>query len=1216
MKKLSITSISLIFLLMTSMVVITVPAQNSNSNPETQGVTPKGSIIWENIGGMTGEITTEMELVDQTNGGHPDTVLVGTNGGAMAIDLLSGEIYTRYTTLDPVLSIADLADIDGLGRNDFVITTHDQQTPNVIAVSTETGGTLWKFKPMVQAFTETDGLIDMETISWCVDSISAGSGKDVVVSSWRMVHRLSGDDGDVLWTFKGGNDIWTVVVSEDLTGDGESDVLAGTQDGDIHLLNGETGSEVWGHDLTQRYEKVIVLNSKGESGGGEVNIAIDLSLWSILTIEDVDRDGVPDVFVSSEDGFITLISGDGGDILWSKKIVLQNEPTIDEEELVGVQSGIDSPLNFFNPRLTTIDDFDGDGLRDILVMGITRSYEGTAKIISSSTGGPMTRQGKGDRDSGGKSASQDDEELVDLDDESILFTTSGTDALDIPVIWSTEAIVNPNGTGNYSLLLPHRNKIKLIDTVTKNTTTYFDHPILENAWLGRFQLKFFDNPDDSHQQLMIMTIGISGVMVVDPQTQEVLWDVNNMESVEVLDISDITGDGTGDLMVLSSLGASSQVRSIYTIDRVTGEELWRHSVSLSEIATMGARGIIVEHDLTGDGNVDVLAYRQSDEGGKLLERGNHSFVFVLEGTSGNMVWERQVTNQLFYNSSLNASEGVYEDFNAVNRRIASLDLSSDLSGDNIPDVIVGGEAGTIYLLDGSNGMQLWNMTNNDIGWLPWYPQVDFVDDDPTNGLLITDLSSNIFFSNIWANGSLSANYSWRYPQNLSSPDNDEILPGSIRLIEDLDGDGRSDVVYFSIEEQVGDDEGAQDTYACHVLSGLNGHALGPGFSIGAGSPFSTFAPGVYTESEGFFIQDLNGNGVKDAVIFKTAEGKRAPPQIIAIDGGTHQEIWVNDEIFAFAFSGGNPLRIIDDSNGDGTPDILVGSGRWGTQGADIHILDGATGDRLDLIEYEEQTEFSDWNMAQPVDWISTIGDVSGDGVEEMLVQRVAQVNDEEAIVLEIVDIQAGELIRQVPVGYAVAKDNGDINSDGKSDILVSQGNSMYCLDGSYSLSILSPVVDDDVEDEFVLKWNLDSVDCEVFVDGISFGTFSDGDASLTLSGGEHEIIVETTDEFGGLLSDTITVNVPESNAPLIIEIIVVVIFIIALVAIFMMKRTKLKKREEYWRKKRREIEASKDGDGKKSNKLGRNKKIKSPPGGKAKKQKRSNARFKSGEVAK
>jgi hypothetical protein len=173
------------------------------------------------------------------------------------------------------------------------------------------------------------------------------------------------------------------------------------------------------------------------------------------------------------------------------------------------------------------------------------------------------------------------------------------------------------------------------------------------------------------------------------------------------------------------------------------------------------------------------------------------------------------------------------------------------------------------------------------------------------------------------------------------------------------------------------------------------------------------------------------------------------------------------------------------------------------------------------------------------------------------------------------------------VGAAVAKDNGDINSDGKTDILVSQGNSMYCLDGNYSLSILSPRDDDNVNEEFLLEWDLKGVECEVFVDGISYGYYTDGEAELTLSGGEHEIIVETTDEFGGILTDSVTVEVPESNTPLIINIIAVIVLIIFIILIFVMKRSKLKKREELWREKRKEIESSKKGPGKKSKKSGR-----------------------------
>jgi outer membrane protein assembly factor BamB len=204
MRKYKAIVIMAMSLLMVSTLLVMAIAQNENVNTyqEITSGTSQGSVIWQTIGGMTGEITTEIKLVDQTNAGLPNTVLVGTDGGAMAIDLLTGEVHTRYTTLDPVLSITDIADIDGQRRGDFVITTRDQRTSNVIAISTETASTLWKYKPMVDAYTEESGLRKMETISLCVDSIPAGNGIDVIVSSWRMVYRLSGNNGRLIWKYE------------------------------------------------------------------------------------------------------------------------------------------------------------------------------------------------------------------------------------------------------------------------------------------------------------------------------------------------------------------------------------------------------------------------------------------------------------------------------------------------------------------------------------------------------------------------------------------------------------------------------------------------------------------------------------------------------------------------------------------------------------------------------------------------------------------------------------------------------------------------------------------------------------------------------------------------------------------------------------------------------------------------------------------------------
>jgi hypothetical protein len=62
-------------LLVLSTLLFTAISQNAISDPGNSSGTSQGSIIWQTIGGMTGEITTEIKLVDQTNAGLPDTVL-------------------------------------------------------------------------------------------------------------------------------------------------------------------------------------------------------------------------------------------------------------------------------------------------------------------------------------------------------------------------------------------------------------------------------------------------------------------------------------------------------------------------------------------------------------------------------------------------------------------------------------------------------------------------------------------------------------------------------------------------------------------------------------------------------------------------------------------------------------------------------------------------------------------------------------------------------------------------------------------------------------------------------------------------------------------------------------------------------------------------------------------------------------------------------------
>jgi len=96
-----------------------------------------------------------------------------------------------------------------------------------------------------------------------------------------------------------------------------------------------------------------------------------------------------------------------------------------------------------------------------------------------------------------------------------------------------------------------------------------------------------------------------------------------------------------------------------------------------------------------------------------------------------------------------------------------------------------------------------------------------------------------------------------------------------------------------------------------------------------------------------------------------------------------------------------------------------------------------------------------------------------------------------------------------------------------------------------------------------VSWDKNTVRCELFVDRISWGYFDNGLAELTLTGGEHVIEVRLTDDFGGTISDTIVIDVPESTLPMVINYtiigILIVLFLLS-IALPMITRSRREKR--------------------------------------------------------
>jgi hypothetical protein len=150
--------------------------------------------------------------------------------------------------------------------------------------------------------------------------------------------------GDQLWRFYADFGVTVVVPSPDLSGNGGKDVLVGSEDDTLYLVEGKgakAGSQLWSAAFKSTVSAAAPIpdaNGDGKpdaAGGDELGLIQALSgatgqaLWKYLTfgtilsvasVPDANGDGVPDVAAASENDTVYCLSGkpDGvlGKVVW------------------------------------------------------------------------------------------------------------------------------------------------------------------------------------------------------------------------------------------------------------------------------------------------------------------------------------------------------------------------------------------------------------------------------------------------------------------------------------------------------------------------------------------------------------------------------------------------------------------------------------------------------------------------------------------------------------------------------------------------------------------------------------------------------------------------------------------------------------------------------------------------------------------------------------
>jgi len=322
-------------------------------------------------------------------------------------------------------------------------------------------------------------------------------------------------------------------------------------------------------------------------------------------------------------------------------------------------------------------------------------------------------------------------------------------------------------------------------------------------------------------------------------TADVLWDFEiysgYVYSYRGLDIiEDINGDGYQDVIV----GTAGGDRSIRAISGKDGTSIWIHDTH-----EYGGGGWVYQvnckFDYNGDGHADVLAATGDDADDIGPKR-----VYCLDGLTGLSIWERPLGGPVFsvigiedytgdgqpdvlagasnenesigYAYGINgATGGTNWTYTTTATSVWALEQVDDVNSDGVSDVIIGDFSGHYYILDATNGAQIYG------GSVGSAIMLQLIKLDDVNGDGYSDIAvAHSTNSNIQVINGYTGSIIWYH----SVADQ----PWNASRIGDVSGDGINDLVVGTLYS---------NNYA-YFLNGVDGSEL---HSTNFGTPVDAIA---------------------------------------------------------------------------------------------------------------------------------------------------------------------------------------------------------------------------------------------------------------------------------------------------------------------------------------------------------------------------------------
>ena len=257
----------------------------------------------------------------------------------------------------------------------------------------------------------------------------------------------------------------------------------------------------------------------------------------------------------------------------------------------------------------------------------------------------------------------------------------------------------------------------------------------------------------------------------------------------------------------------------------------------------------------------------------------------------------------------------------------------------------------------------------------------------------------------------------------------DLFGRSVSGAGDVNGDGFADLIVGS-------------SGIAHVLSGSDGSVL---YNFSGDS-------GLFGDSVSG-AGDVNGDGTPDLIVGAPFDNNSGSARVLSGSDGSVLHNFYGDSAgdeFGRSVSGAG------DVNGDGFADLIVGAPRDDNNGntsGSARVLSGSDGGVLYSFDGDNAFDFFGWS-------VSGAGDVNGDGFADLIVGAFGDDNNgtgsgnarvlsgSDGSVLHSFDGDSGQL------GHSVSC-AGDVNGDGKADLIVGSPNASNNARNSGSARVLS-----------------------------------------------------------------------------------------------------------------------------------------------------------------